>query len=387
VYKGKIAAATDRWAIDGTVLQWQDKMYFIWSGWAGTTDGQQNLYIAEMSNPWTITGDRVLLSLPTLSWERHGLPINEGPQILIEDGQLHIIYSASGYWTPQYALGRLTYKGIGPVMSASSWAKTPTPVFQPTSEIVGVGHASFTTSPDGTEDWIVYHAHPSPGGDANARVVRIQEYSFTNGTPNFGAPLSPGVIEVPSGFPDPSRPIVLGDFDVSGAVNAADLNVWKATYGTERFPGSFRDGHDFLNWQRQLGATATAAASANALSSAAATAELAVGGDEAAMSGQDFAALAGFAALNETPDDASAFSPAQGDVSLLEQVFDQALSGWAPATVLASTNDSSTDGSLAFEHFTKRTAAASEIEAESLAEYSLVSDEVLDAAFSLAGTR
>ncbi len=48
-FKGKLAAATDRWAIDGTVLNLGHKhQYFIWSGWLGKTNTQQNLYIAKM---------------------------------------------------------------------------------------------------------------------------------------------------------------------------------------------------------------------------------------------------------------------------------------------------------------------------------------------------
>ena len=161
-YKAQLAATTDRFAIDGTVLEWQNSLYFVWSGWAGFTDGQQNLYIAEMRNPWTLRGDRVLISTPQYAWEKNGLPINEGPEVLIDNGQLQIIYSASGYWTPQYALGKLTYNGTGSLLSAASWTKAVLPVFAPTSQVVGVGHASFTKSPDGTEDWIVYHAHANP---------------------------------------------------------------------------------------------------------------------------------------------------------------------------------------------------------------------------------
>ena len=44
---------------DGAVIQKDDgSLYFVWSGWPGTTDGQQNLYIAPMSNPYTISGER-----------------------------------------------------------------------------------------------------------------------------------------------------------------------------------------------------------------------------------------------------------------------------------------------------------------------------------------
>ena len=42
------------WAIDGTVFNGITSRYFVWSGWPGSTDGQQNLYIAEMRNPWTL---------------------------------------------------------------------------------------------------------------------------------------------------------------------------------------------------------------------------------------------------------------------------------------------------------------------------------------------
>jgi GH43 family beta-xylosidase len=60
--KGKIAVQTDRWAIDGTVLEMPDaRLYFIWSGWEGAENVAQNLYIAPMSNPWTIDGERVCI--------------------------------------------------------------------------------------------------------------------------------------------------------------------------------------------------------------------------------------------------------------------------------------------------------------------------------------
>ncbi|NHM30991.1 family 43 glycosylhydrolase [Neobacillus terrae] len=51
-FKGKISDSTDRWAIDGTVLELEGTKYFIWSGWEGNTNVKQNLYIARMSNPF-----------------------------------------------------------------------------------------------------------------------------------------------------------------------------------------------------------------------------------------------------------------------------------------------------------------------------------------------
>jgi GH43 family beta-xylosidase len=259
-YKGQIAAATDRWAIDGTAFEWQGSMYFVWSGWPSATNGQQNLYIAQMDTPWSLGTDRVLLSTPTYSWEKYGLAINEGPEALIEGSTLNIIYSASGYWTNQYSLGRLTYNGVGPILSAVSWTKASQPVFKATSEVTGVGHASFTKSPDGSENWIVYHAHADPTTFNDDRVIRIQPFTFNaNGTPNFGQPVPPGqLLTVPSVGPDPERPIVAGDYQADGTANNLDYNLWRATFGSAVFPGVAADGNasgttdagDYVLWRK-----------------------------------------------------------------------------------------------------------------------------------------
>lgn len=63
----------------------------------------------------------------------------------------------------------------------------------------GVGHASFTTSPDGTEDWIVYHGMENPITGWAARSIRTQKFGWNeDGSPNFPRP-GYGLFEVPSG--------------------------------------------------------------------------------------------------------------------------------------------------------------------------------------------
>jgi GH43 family beta-xylosidase len=199
-FKGKIAAPTDRWAIDGTVLEMPGgKLYFIWSGWEGNTNGKQSLYIAPMSNPWTISGERVCISKPDREWEQRDSPIiNEGPETLWHEGHLFIIYSASGFWDDNYCLGQLTWTG-GDVLDPKSWVKKSETVFSRTADVFGPGHCSFTQSPDGKEDWIIYHAHIHQG--VAQRDVRIQRFTWNaDGSPNFGVPVSPGVpLALPSG--------------------------------------------------------------------------------------------------------------------------------------------------------------------------------------------
>lgn len=200
-FVGKLTTPTERWAIDGTVLELGGHRYFIWSGWQGFTDGQQDLYIARMSSAVSLTGDRVRIATPDYGWERNGLPINEGPQVLQRGGSTHIIYSASGYWTKEYALGRLTLTGSDPML-ASSWRKQSTPVFAQGNGVTGVGHASFVKSPDRSEDWIVYHAHKYATSFNDDRVVRAQKFIFAGETPQFGPPAPAGVaLTEPSGTP------------------------------------------------------------------------------------------------------------------------------------------------------------------------------------------
>jgi GH43 family beta-xylosidase len=196
-FKGKVAALTDKWAIDASVFEYNGQTYMIWSGWEGDVDGRQNIYIAKMTNPWTITGDRVLISTPTYDWEKSGnLPVvvNEGPEaIKNSNGQVFLTFSASGCWTDDYALGLLTLKPGGDPMNPSDWTKSPNPVFtkKPENGAYAPGHNGFFKSRDGSEDWIIYHANSLPGqGCGDVRSPRMQKFTWNaDGTPNFGEPV------------------------------------------------------------------------------------------------------------------------------------------------------------------------------------------------------
>jgi GH43 family beta-xylosidase len=196
VSKGKINDPSDKWAIDATVFDYNNQLYLLWSGWEGNTNVRQDIYIAKMSDPWTIQGNRVMISTPTFDWEKIGDPdVNEGPQIIKNAaGKVFLVYSASGCWTDDYSLGLLTLKTGGDPMNAADWTKTPTPVFtkNPSSSAYGPGHNSFFKSPDGTEDWILYHANPATGQQCgNSRSPRMQKFTWNaDGTPAFGSPAS-----------------------------------------------------------------------------------------------------------------------------------------------------------------------------------------------------
>jgi len=200
-----------KWAIDLTVLEWKGKLYAIWSGWEQneTTDKtKQHLYIAPMDNPYTISSARVKISSPD-QWYETGpeLNLNEGPQVLKrpatlkQPGDLYIVYSCGQSWLPSYQLSwlRLRDEKANPLLP-QSWIKSETPVFVGTDSVFGVGHASFTTSPDNKEWYIVYHAKRSKTAGWE-RDVRLQLFNWNpDGTPNFGTPVPSGLeLPLPSG--------------------------------------------------------------------------------------------------------------------------------------------------------------------------------------------
>lgn len=201
VLKSKLADDGDHWAIDGTVLQLDGRLYFIWSGWEGYENLAQDIYIAPMSTPYTLCGPRVRLSRPEYEWElRGGDPkINEGPAVLRRDGKTFLAYSASGSWSDDYCLGLLTFLGGNP-LDPSRWQKSEKPFFAKSDQVFGPGHCSFTTSPDGREDWMIFHANPVSGSGWAGRTACIQRVDWREGVPFLGQPLPFGqAAPVPSG--------------------------------------------------------------------------------------------------------------------------------------------------------------------------------------------
>jgi GH43 family beta-xylosidase len=204
--KGKVTDPTDKWAIDGTVFENRGKLYMAWSGWEGDVNGTQSIYLAGLKDPWTVAGKRVMISTPTYPWEKVGdltsskdpanpphVDVNEGPAVLLRGDKIFLVYSASGCWTDHYALGMLTASASSNLLKPESWRKSPVPVFwqSPEAQAFGPGHNSFFKSPDGKEDWILYHANPGPNqGCGGRRSPRAQPFTWKpDGMPDFGRPL------------------------------------------------------------------------------------------------------------------------------------------------------------------------------------------------------
>src|SRR5690606_3199959 len=147
---------------DGSILEYKNELYFIFSGRPGAASGDltQNIYIAKMSNPYTLTGETVMISTPEHSWEKKGFGVNEGPEILKNAaGDVFLIYSASFYRADDYALGVLWLATGGEPLLGGICIKIDNNVFSKVPTAYGAGHNGVFKSKDGKRDWIIYHAN------------------------------------------------------------------------------------------------------------------------------------------------------------------------------------------------------------------------------------
>ena len=228
-----VTGRENRWAVDGTVLDHRGQRYLLWSGWKDERD-QQWLYIARLSNPWTVSSNRVRMCANNdFAWEhvdesRATRGLNEAPQVLKRNGRIFVVFSASASWETSYKLGLLELTPGADPLDARAWRKYHRPALQATPSTRGVGHCSFTCSPDGKEDWMVFHVKQETTPNGN-RAVHAQRFTWDEaGVPVFGEPVAASVAVVcPSGS---VRPVVTGEvaFGRAALMAAGDRAIIKS---------------------------------------------------------------------------------------------------------------------------------------------------------------
>ena len=115
----------------------------------------------EADQPWELTGT-----------SRHPRTrTTEGAFVFRENDTYYMTYSSHHYTDPKYGIGYATASSpLGP------WTKSAdNPLVQAAPEIgvSGPGHSSITTSPDGSERFLVYHTHANPEAPSGRRTVNI----------------------------------------------------------------------------------------------------------------------------------------------------------------------------------------------------------------------
>lgn len=202
VEKGQINTGWESFSLDATTAVINGTQYLVWAQNDPAIEGNSNLYIASMENPWTLSSPAVMLSKPEYEWECIDFKVNEGPAFLIhhdESGKeggsrVYISYSGSGTGVP-YAVGLLSADINADLLDPTQWMKSEKPVFQTYEphHQYGPGHNCFTTNEDGTQDLIIYHARNytqiegDPLFDPN-RHARVGEVTWTENGPQFGVP-------------------------------------------------------------------------------------------------------------------------------------------------------------------------------------------------------
>ena len=187
--------APDVFSIDPTVYTAPDGVQYICSSRVDPKYGQV-LDICDLKNPYTYGEKCATIARAELDWELVApyvgrSAIVEGAFFLERNGRLFIIYSANGCWSDNYCLGVLEHTG-GELCDAANWKKHETPLLIHGNGLFGPGHASFFSSPDGSEIWCAYHGMKEHNEKVTPapRYFNIQRVDFTaEGYPVMGLPV------------------------------------------------------------------------------------------------------------------------------------------------------------------------------------------------------
>ncbi|GAE32275.1 glycoside hydrolase family 43 protein [Alkalihalobacillus hemicellulosilyticus] len=196
VEKGQVKTKWESFALDATSFEHKGVRYYVWAQKDPEIEGNSNLYISEMENPWTLKGKQVMIATPEYEWEKIGFFVNEGAAVLKRNGKIFMTFSGSAT-DYNYCMGLLVADEESDLLDPQSWYKLPEPVFKTNEETgqYGPGHNSFTTTEDGNNDVLIYHARNykdiegDPLYDPN-RHTRAQVFNYDkNGFPQFNVPI------------------------------------------------------------------------------------------------------------------------------------------------------------------------------------------------------
>lgn len=159
-------------SLDMTTFEDSGTSYYAWqqegSVWIATYDPTE---------PTRLTADPVQIIVPEFAWDN---AIAEGPNVIVHDGRLFMIYSGSLVGI-DYTTGLVTAPaGIGAnLCSSSAWTKLDYPlqksgVYNGTWQL-GTGHGMFSTDEDGNLLYVFHNAEYENGhyGGRDAQVRRV----------------------------------------------------------------------------------------------------------------------------------------------------------------------------------------------------------------------
>jgi GH43 family beta-xylosidase len=210
IERGQLKTNWESFTLDATTFAHRGRRYLVWTQNdnnkppdAGPTHKGTHIYIALIDTPTSITGKQVMLTRPEFDWERRGHWVNEAPAVLIRHGKIFLTFSVSAT-DANYCLGLLTADEDADPLDPDAWTKSPQPVFKsaPATSQFGPGHNSFTTTPAGKTEIIIYHARNyehiqgeplnNPDRATRAQIIHWRNLGTPDVTPDFGDPVPDG---------------------------------------------------------------------------------------------------------------------------------------------------------------------------------------------------
>lgn len=190
----QVTTPLDTFSLDATYCFHQGRHFYLWAQQNPQIEGNTCLYLAELSNPWTLKGEPILLSRPEFGWEKGGVSVNEAPTTLLHGERLFVAYSAAAT-DEHYAMGLLWIDRHADPLRSENWVKLDHPVLSTSIENrqFGPGHSCFTLDEQG-RDVLIYHTrnHAGMAGDAKydpSRHTRLQTFCWDEqDMPDFSAP-------------------------------------------------------------------------------------------------------------------------------------------------------------------------------------------------------
>lgn len=162
--------------LDMTTFESGGDTYAVWSQRQfNPCDLGAWLYIAKLDQkePWKLTTEPVLLSMPELGWQNNHTLVDEGPFALIRDGKIYLTFSSALVDTT-YCVGMFTADLGADLLDISNWHKTGYPLLSSASVEgeYGPGHNAYCIDEYG-DIWNTYHARPGVNGPRSSGIRRV----------------------------------------------------------------------------------------------------------------------------------------------------------------------------------------------------------------------
>ena len=162
--------------LDMTEFEVGGKHYVCWSQRQfQPVDQGAWLYIAEIDpkEPWKLTTDPVLLSMPEYGWANNHTFVDEGPFALITKDKVYLTFSSAAV-DSTYVVGLLSADPDANLLNPESWVKENYPLLSSRSVEgeFGTGHNAYVTDDDGLV-WNTYHARPGVDGPRSSGIRRV----------------------------------------------------------------------------------------------------------------------------------------------------------------------------------------------------------------------